>query len=149
MNIFKKIKNDKKQVNENTSDLIDPPSDIQMNGKHLICDDAYTNRLVLQKYLTLFGCKTDEAQNGQDAISNVMDNGTYNIIWMDLKMPKMDGFEATEHLRKNLQYKGTIIGLTGYVDEVTVKRCYDLGMTHVVPKPFDKAVIKNYCEIYK
>jgi len=152
MNRFKKfIKSKKTKSNENIAIVKeDKPKtiDVKKNNKHLICDDAFANRLVLKKYLTMFDCATDEAENGQDAINKVNENGTYNIIWMDIKMPKMDGFDATEYLRQKMNYQGVIIGLTGYVDEATVKKCYSLGMTHVVPKPFDKKVIEIYCEKY-
>lgn len=125
------------------------PQNVTKNNRHLICDDAYANRLVLKKYLTLFECTVDEAENGLDAIDQVTNNGIYNVIWMDIKMPKMDGFLCTDHLRQKMNYIGPIIGLTGYVDETTVKKCYDLGMTHVMAKPFDKNIIKDYCERYQ
>jgi CheY-like chemotaxis protein len=115
---------------------------------HLICDDAFSNRLVLKKYLTMYGCEIDEAMNGQDAIEMVKKYGEYNIIWMDIKMPLMDGFDSTKFLRNNLGYKGVIIGLTGYVDDVTIKKCYDLGMNHMVSKPFDNKIIFMYTEKY-
>src|SRR5579872_2540909 len=119
------------------------------NNRHLICDDAFANRLVLKKYLMLYGCEVDEAENGLGAIEKVNTNGTYNVIWMDIKMPKMDGFTCTENLVSKMKYSGPIIGLTGYVDEETVKKCYAMGMTHVLSKPFDKSMIKNYCEQYQ
>ena len=118
--------------------------DYKKNLKHLICDDAYTNRLVLKKYLIMYGCEVDEAENGEDAINKVKTNGEYQIIWMDIKMPKMDGFECTYQLRNTLAYTGRIIGLTGYVDETTIKKCKDVGMEHVIAKPFDKNTINDF-----
>lgn len=114
------------------------------NNKHLICDDACTNRLVLKRYLNLFGCDTDEAGNGQDAINKVKDYGEYSIIWMDIRMPKMDGHQCTEFLRTQMKYTGTIIGLTGCVDDATIQKCYSLGMNYVVAKPFDPKIIQTY-----
>ena len=135
-------------VLENKS-TIETTRDFKPNNRHLVCDDAFANRLVLKKYLLLYECHVDEAENGLDAITKVTENGLYNIIWMDIKMPKMDGFVCTDKLRNELHYPGPVIGLTGYVDEITVKKCYDLGMTHVIAKPFDKVVIQNYCEKYQ
>lgn len=129
--------------------IIPPDIVLKKNNKHLICDDAFANRLVLKKYLLLYNCEVDEAENGQDAIKKVIENGIYKIIWMDIKMPKMNGFDCTEQLIKTAKYEGPIIGLTGYVDEPTVKKCYALGMSHVLAKPFDKKVIKDYCEKYQ
>lgn len=118
------------------------------NNKHLICDDAYTNRLVLKKYLVMFGYEVDEAENGEDAINKIKENGKYNIIWMDIKMPKMDGFECTRQLRTTMNYNGVIIGLTGYVDDITMKKCLELGMNRVIKKPFDKEIILLNIENY-
>lgn len=122
-----------------------PPAN---NGKHLICDDASSNRMVLRRYLEQYKCIVEESENGLEAIDKVKDNGEYRIIWMDIKMPKMDGLKCTKILRDEVGYKGAIIALTGYVDEITVKQCFEQGMNHVVPKPFDKAIIYSYCEKY-
>lgn len=116
------------------------------NSRHLICDDAYTNRLVLKKYLIQFGCVIDEAENGIDALEKVKTNGEYNIIWMDIKMPKMDGHDCTNVLRHEMNYTGIIIGLTGYVDNNSIKKCLSLGMNYVVAKPFDPKIIHTYVE---
>jgi len=146
--IFKKKIPDKPSETPMPIQLTNRLVPLAHNKKHLICDDAFTNRLVLKKYLTLFGFDADEAENGQDAIDKVQTNGLYKIIWMDIKMPKMDGFDATRILKQDMNYTGPIIGLTGYVDEITINKCYSLGMCHVVSKPFDKTVIKMYCEKY-
>lgn len=121
---------------------------VDKNTRHLICDDAHTNRLVLKKYLTLFGCEVDEAENGQHAIQKIQENGQYVIVWMDIKMPKMNGQECTYYLRNKFNYQGVIIGLTGYVDDVTIKKCLQLGMNHVVAKPFNKDIIQMYIDQY-
>ena len=115
-----------------------------MGNKHLICDDASTNRIVLGKFLTSFNCKYDEANNGKEAIEKVKEYGPYSIIWMDIKMPIMDGLEATRELRNEMEYDGIIIGLTGYVDEHNINKCHKAGINQVVAKPFDATVIEMY-----
>lgn len=122
--------------------------DLNRVKSHLICDDASSNRLVLKKYLNLYSCQVFEAENGAEGIQKVTAYKDFNVIWMDIKMPKMDGFQCTKHLRDVLSYKGKIIGLTGYVDDDTVKKCFEVGMDHVVSKPFDKNLIQKYCEEY-
>ena len=108
--------------------------------KHLICDDVKTNRLILKKYLNMVGCEVDEADDGIEALIKVKNN-FYDIIWMDIKMPKMDGHCCTEILRNKMNYQGIIIGLTGYNDDLTIKKCICIGMNDVVAKPFDKNII--------
>lgn len=139
-----KNKKTKKEDTENNVLVYEDNIPYKKISKHLICDDASANRLVLKKYLILFGCEVDEAENGEEAINKVKLNGEYETIWMDIKMPKMDGFICTENLRGILSYKGPIIGLTGYVDDTTIKKCISIGMNRVIPKPFDKKVIEAY-----
>lgn len=119
--------------------------DNQKKNKHLICDDESINRLVLKKYLTYYGCDSDEACDGLEAIEKVKNNGQYNVIWMDIKMPKMNGLECTKYLRNKMNYIGPIIGLTGYVDEYSINQCHHVGMNTVLSKPFDCNVIKMIC----
>jgi CheY-like chemotaxis protein len=138
----------KKKVEIKNNLESEPKKDKIKSKVHLICDDAFSNRLVLSKYIDLYGCKWEESENGLDAIEKVKKNSQYDIIWMDVKMPKMNGIEATEYLRKNLNYDGIIIGLTGYVDELTVKQCYSAGMNFVLSKPFNKNIIKMYVDNY-
>ncbi len=142
--------NEKSHLKENKKTLISNENRLYIKtNKHLICDDAYTNRLVLKKYLLMFGCDIDEAENGIDAIEKIKENGEYNIIWMDIKMPKMDGHECTRILRQEMGYKGKIIGLTGYVDAESIRKSMMDGMDNVVSKPFDSRIIESFVNEYK
>lgn len=118
------------------------------NGKHLICDDSDSNRMVLSKYLTRKNYLVDEAINGQDAVEKIGANGEYFIVWMDIMMPRMNGLECTEQLRKKYNYKGVIIGLTGFIDQESVNECIKRGMNHVIGKPIDKVRLYHYAEMY-
>ena len=146
-----KNKQNKKSVQvenvQKTDNIINTNQDILLdNKKHLIVDDASSNRLVLRRYLEIYGCTVDEAENGLDALRKIKTCGKYKVIWMDIKMPKMDGIDCTRYLREELNYSGPIISLSGYVDEVTIRRCYETGVNHVMSKPFDKGVIQMYVE---
>ena len=144
----KKEKNIKKDTDCQNEDIYRAsPKNInkyKRNHKNLICDDDCISRLVLKKYLVYFGCDVDEAEDGLDAIMKVKENGVYDVIWMDIKMPKMDGHQCTYYLRNDMQYTGTIIGLTGYVDDISIKICHTVGMNEVVPKPFDTKIVHTY-----
>lgn len=120
---------------------------INSNGKHLICDDCETNRIILAKFLSK-KYEYDFAKNGYEVIKNIEKNGNYNIIWMDLEMPKMNGIECTNYLRKNLKYKGIIIGMTGYVDAESLNDCYNCGMNNVMIKPLNINILYNYADKY-
>ena len=136
-------------IKDNQINIINTKQDnMPENKKHLIVDDASSNRLVLRRYLEIYKCTVDEAENGLDALRKVKSDGKYKVIWMDIKMPKMDGLDCTKYLREELNYSGAIISLSGYVDEVTIRRCYEVGVNHVMSKPFDKKVIQMYVEKY-
>jgi CheY-like chemotaxis protein len=116
--------------------------------KDLIVDDSDPNRIVIKKYLLKHKRIADEAINGNDAIEKIKMNGTYKIIWMDIQMPKMSGIDCTKFLRNVLQYKGCIIGLTGYVDAESLKLCISAGMNNIMAKPIDKKVLAVFVEQY-
>jgi len=118
------------------------------NNKHLICDDNPANRIILKKYLEMCGCKVDEVENLHDAIKEIKENGEYNVIWANINMPEMDTIDCTTQLRNELNYKGAIITLTGYIDDTTEKECLKAGVNHIVCKPFDKNVIEMYTNKY-
>ena len=115
---------------------------------HLICDDSSVNRKLLRQFLYLHNCNVVEAENGQDCINKVLENNNYSVIWMDVIMPIMGGIDATANLVKLDGFKSVIIGLTGSVDDVTIKQCYGAGMTKVLSKPFNHNSIREICKLY-
>ncbi len=147
--LFKKNNTDDKNTNNNpevsSSEIVDVS---KKNMKDLIVDDSDPNRVVIKKYLARFGREVDETTNGLEAIEKVTSNGTYNIIWMDLQMPKMNGVKCTQHLRTKLNYTGVIIGITGHVDQDSVDDCKNAGMNDIIPKPIDKKILEVYIEKY-
>ncbi len=122
-------------------------SDVKTNNKDLIVDDSTPNRTVMRNYLSRYGRQSDEACNGQDAIEKIKLNGTYNIVWMDLQMPIMNGIQCTQKLRLD-SYPGCIIGLTGHVDEESKNNCISAGMQNILAKPIDKQILQTYIDEY-
>jgi len=118
------------------------------NNKHLICDDSPANRTILKKYLEMCGCEVDEVENLHDAMKEIKKNGEYNVIWTNINMPEMDTIDCTTQLRTELNYRGAIITLTGYIDDTTEKECLKAGVNHIVCKPFDKNIIEMYTNKY-
>ena len=117
----------------------------QKNNRCLICDDSVGNRFVLGKYLQSKNIPFDEASNGLEALEMVEKNGIYDIIFMDVKMPKMDGLQCTVKLR-DYEYVGIIIAVTGYVDTCSNKRALESGVDHILGKPIDKGTLMSYID---
>lgn len=72
----------------------------------------------------------------------------YNLIFMDVQMPNLDGLQSTRLIRK-MGYSAPIVALTAFSEESNVKECMDSGMDGFLAKPLRrpqfKQVIKRYC----
>jgi CheY-like chemotaxis protein len=106
-------------------------------NKHLVVDDSDMNRYVLQNHLEIFDIQVDDAINGLDCVEKYKNYKDYDIIWMDLQMPEMNGFDAAKKLRE-MGYQKYIIALTGHVDKESTKKCLQSGMDFVLAKPIFK-----------
>ena len=82
----------------------------------------------------------DIADNGKIAIEKLQTE-TYDIILMDLQMPEMNGFEATEYIRNTIKSTIPIIALTADVTTVDVEKCKAVGMNDYVSKPLDERIL--------
>ena len=124
---------------------------LPQNSKHMICDDSSLNRYLLRRLLmNVLHIEVDEADGEEMLVQQVVKNGEYVIIWQDfmLGIDVPDGGHAATRLRNELQYKGTIIALTGYTDLVTRNLCKQAGMDDFVPKPYHFDTIKSMSEKY-
>ena len=96
-----------------------------------------------------FKFKYDIADNGKIAIEKLQTD-LYDIILMDLQMPIMDGFEATEYIRKKMNSKIPIIALTADVTTMDLAKCNAIGMNDYTAKPIDENILyKKIVDILK
>lgn len=111
--------------------------------KALIVDDEMTNRLILRSLLKKQGYLTIEAENGFQAIDRYLIDQP-DIIFMDVMMPEMDGYEATRFIKKAAgNYFIPIIFLTAMTDEKSLQSCIDAGGDDFMTKPYDKFLLQN------
>jgi CheY-like chemotaxis protein len=107
----------------------------------LLAEDVEINREIVRSILEPMGFEIDEAENGQEALDKFAANpGFYDLIFMDIHMPDVDGYEATRLIRKldNL-YAGKvpIIAMTANVFKEDVEKCLAAGMNDHIGKPLD------------
>ena len=121
------------------SEIIELDSDIK-NMNVLVVEDIALNQLLMKTLLDEFGFESDIASNGKIAIEKLQTR-SYDIILMDLQMPEMNGFEATEYIRNKLKLKIPIIALTADVTTVDLEKCKLVGMNDYIAKPVDERVL--------
>ena len=110
----------------------------QPNYRVLIVDDDPTNRLILVRLMKGVGFDIKEAKNGQDAIA-LWQDWHPQIIWMDMQMPVMDGFEATKQIKSDPIGRSTvIIAITASVFEEQRQKILESGCDDFVGKPFQR-----------
>ena len=106
----------------------------------LVVEDIVLNQLLMKALLDDFGFERDIAANGRLAIDKLQLKH-YDIILMDLQMPEMNGFEATEYIRNVLKSDIPIIALTADVTTVDLAKCRAVGMNDYVAKPVDEKLL--------
>lgn len=114
-----------------------PFEKIQFPGlKILVVEDSIPNQELLRVYLEDLGCLSDFASNGQEAVE-LLKRGVYHLCFMDLQMPVLGGFEATQIIRNELKLELPIVALTAAEVKEEKEKCLKGGMTDYLSKPFD------------
>jgi CheY-like chemotaxis protein len=110
------------------------------NLKVLVVEDMPLNQLLMKTLLEDFGFERDIAGNGLIALEKLRTK-TYDIILMDLQMPEMNGFDATDYIRNTLHSNIPIIALTADVTTVDLAKCKAVGMNDYIAKPVDERLL--------
>jgi signal transduction histidine kinase/CheY-like chemotaxis protein/ligand-binding sensor domain-containing protein len=111
----------------------------------LVADDDPVNRLVVTKLLEGFGCKVDIATNGAEAVA-LAKLKTYALIFMDCRMPEMDGFTATLEIRRTVPAAPPIIAITANNTVEDRRHCEQVGMVDFISKPIRRADMQGALE---
>jgi two-component system, sensor histidine kinase and response regulator len=107
----------------------------------LVVDDKWESRLLLVNMLVPVGFQVREAKSGEEAIA-IWESWDPHLIWMDMRMPILDGYEATRRIKSTLKGQATvIIALTASVFEKQRSSVEAAGCDDFVSKPFREAVI--------
>jgi CheY-like chemotaxis protein len=110
------------------------------NIKVLVVEDIALNQLLMRTLLDDFGFECDIASNGKIAIEKLQKK-SYDIVLMDLQMPEMNGFEATDYIRKKMKSAIPIMALTADVTTVDLAKCNAVGMNDYVAKPINEKIL--------
>ncbi|KAG2366088.1 hypothetical protein BDR07DRAFT_1353095 [Suillus spraguei] len=110
----------------------------------LLVDDDAVSRRLSSKFLQVFGCMIDVAVDGVGAV-NKMNLEKYDLVLMDIVMPKMDGVSATNLIRQ-FDHMTPIISMTSNSKPSEIMTYYSSGMNDILPKPFTKEGLLDMLE---
>lgn len=107
----------------------------------LLVDDTPANLKILARLLEKCGYEVELAEDGLEAVERFRSR-EYDLILMDLQMPNLDGFGATESIRAMPDRRQIpIVALTAHVVDGTRERCFEVGMNGYLAKPIDFALL--------
>jgi ammonium transporter, Amt family len=112
---------------------------VAKGARILLVEDNEINQLVAQEILSQAGYECELANNGREAVEQVT-TGDFDLVVMDCQMPVMDGFEATERIRRHESGRGghvPIVALTANAVKGDRERCLAVGMDGYVTKPVE------------
>jgi signal transduction histidine kinase/CheY-like chemotaxis protein/HPt (histidine-containing phosphotransfer) domain-containing protein len=104
----------------------------------LVVDDNEINRIIAQELLEAAGATVETACSGKDAVDRLAAGVAFDAVLMDIQMPEMDGYQATETIRNKLGLRDLpILAVTAHALEEERRQCLDAGMNDHIPKPID------------
>lgn len=123
-------------------------------GRHImIVEDNDVNREVVHEILRMFEVEVVCAKDGKEAVEifGQSEPGYFNLIFMDIEMPVMDGNEATKQIRKMYRVDAKVIpivAMTAHLSRQDIRTAQEAGMDMHVPKPIDIQKLKEVLEKY-
>jgi len=109
----------------------------------LVAEDNEINQKLIEFVLHKAGGTVTIANNGEEAIQYIQQNSAYDLIIMDLQMPKMDGYATTWYIRHHLRLTTPIIAMTATAMKDEQWQCLHAGMNDYMTKPFE------FADLYK
>ncbi|WP_375753997.1 response regulator [Vibrio sp. HN007] len=117
-------------------------SDIEWSKlKILVVDDASLNQVIVKEMLGKIGVAPDTCWNGIEAI-HAVNSSDYDLVFMDCRMPEMDGFQATRELREQ-GHEIPIVALTAATTLEEREKCIESGMSDILVKPYTADELKQ------
>lgn len=113
----------------------------------LIVEDIATNHMIIDRILRRTKCQTLWAMDGEKAVQAIIDNDDIDLILMDIRLPKMDGYEATRRIRE-ISKNIPIIAQTAYVHDDEIDKVLDVGCNDLITKPINPDILLAKCSKY-
>jgi signal transduction histidine kinase/CheY-like chemotaxis protein len=117
-------------------------------GHVLLVEDNNINQMVTGEMLKLLGLTFDIAEDGQQAVTKVINSPQYDLVFMDIQMPVMDGYKATRSLRKKGHNTLIICGLSANAMKQDYNKAKESGMDDYIVKPLKQKALENLVAKY-
>lgn len=116
----------------------------------LVVDDNDTNRLVFRLLMERRGHEIVEAHSGQMAL-DTLSNEDIDLVFLDLNMPQMDGFETARRYRNSTRHLRPIpiIALTAQATQENRNRCLETGMNGLIAKPLNLTCMDSVMDLVR
>jgi CheY-like chemotaxis protein len=116
--------------------------DIKYGTSILLAEDNPVNQKLAEKLLSKAGYRVDTASNGKEAVELVVANpDKYNLVFMDVQMPELNGLDATRQLREKGFLNLPIVAMTANAMKGDRETCLAAGMDDYIPKPIKREVV--------
>ena len=128
-------------------DTIEMGAVVSEKLKILLVEDNKVNQKIASRIIsTQFDCEVSLANDGLEGV-DLFSKESFDLVFMDLSMPNMDGFEATREIRRKHPFSKTpIIALTANTEEGVEEKCFEAGMDAYLSKPIKKDEIRKQIE---
>ncbi|HAN77544.1 MAG TPA: hypothetical protein DCQ31_07115 [Bacteroidales bacterium] len=114
----------------------------------LVVDDYLDNRYLLSQFLDIIGVKHSEVTNGKECLEKLKSQ-QFDLIFMDIEMPVMNGYETTRYIRENfsgMQAQIPIIAITAHAGYEFESKIKTIGFNDFVSKPYSMPKLKAILE---
>lgn len=120
-----------------------PSGERTAQGLFLVVDDNEGNRDLLSRLLQRQGYDVDTTENGRLALEKMQD-GSYDLVLLDIMMPEMDGFEVLHRIKADDRLKRVPVIMISALGEMdSVARCIEMGAEDFLPKPFNPTILNS------
>jgi CheY-like chemotaxis protein len=113
----------------------------------LIAEDNPMNQQLIKHLMKNWGIQHTIVNNGAEAVEELK-NENYNLVLMDIQMPEMDGYTATDMIRNELKLQIPIIAMTAHAMMGEKEKCLQLGMNDYISKPLKETILYNIIAQY-
>jgi signal transduction histidine kinase/response regulator of citrate/malate metabolism len=129
-------------VSETASEIINTISEWKEKKQVLLVEDNQVNQLLMKKILEQMGIYAQIAENGKAAVEAINQND-FDLIFLDIQMPVMDGYKTISIIRNQLNKKTPVIAMTAYAMPGEKEKCIKNGMDDYIAKPVDMDLLRG------